>query len=118
MDSKSKADCRPSLALTVLGLKDGLGNFQDFTFLNTAFLPVLFLQLNNYYFLKNFLFYVGVWQITGFHGYSDDKEFSCNERDPGWEDALEKGMATHSCILAWRIPWTEEPVSGVTKSWT
>ena len=30
-------------------------------------------------------------------------------RYPGWEDALEKGMATHSSILAWRIPWTEEP---------
>ena len=29
----------------------------------------------------------------------------------GWEDALEKGMATHSSILAWRIPWTEEPGS-------
>ena len=28
---------------------------------------------------------------------------------PGWEDPLEKGMATHSSILAWRIPWTEEP---------
>ena len=27
----------------------------------------------------------------------------------GWEDALEKGVATHSSILAWRIPWTEEP---------
>ena len=27
----------------------------------------------------------------------------------GWEDHLEKGMATHSTILAWRIPWTEEP---------
>ena len=27
----------------------------------------------------------------------------------GWEDILEKGMATHSSILAWRIPWTEEP---------
>ena len=26
----------------------------------------------------------------------------------GWEDSLEKGMATHSGILAWRIPWTEE----------
>ena len=26
-----------------------------------------------------------------------------------WEDALEKGMATHSGILAWRITWTEEP---------
>ena len=27
----------------------------------------------------------------------------------GWEDPLKKGMATHSSILAWRIPWTEEP---------
>ena len=27
----------------------------------------------------------------------------------GWEDALEKGMATCSSTLAWRIPWTEEP---------
>ena len=27
----------------------------------------------------------------------------------GWEDPLEKGMATHSSIQAWRIPWTEEP---------
>ena len=40
----------------------------------------------------------------------------------GQEDPLEEGMATHSSILAWRIPWTEEPGSlqshGVTKSWT
>ena len=30
-------------------------------------------------------------------------------RSLGWEDPLEKGMATHPSILAWRIPWTEEP---------
>ena len=30
-------------------------------------------------------------------------------RSLGWEDPLEEGMATHSIILAWRIPWTEEP---------
>ena len=30
-------------------------------------------------------------------------------RSLGWEDPLEKGTATHSSILAWRIPWTEEP---------
>ena len=30
-------------------------------------------------------------------------------QSPGGEDTLEKGMATHSSILAWRIPWTEEP---------
>ena len=27
----------------------------------------------------------------------------------GWEDHLEEGMTTHSSVLAWRIPWTEEP---------
>ena len=40
----------------------------------------------------------------------------------GLEDTLEKGMATHSSILAWRIPWTEEPGGlqsmGVAKSQT
>ena len=30
-------------------------------------------------------------------------------RSLGWEDSLEKGMATHPSIIAWRIPWTEEP---------
>ena len=30
-------------------------------------------------------------------------------RSLDWEDPLEKGVATHSSILAWRIPWTEEP---------
>ena len=48
----------------------------------------------------------------GFSGGSDGKESACNAGDPGlilgWEDPLEKGMATHSSILAWRIPWTEE----------
>ena len=28
----------------------------------------------------------------------------------GWEDPLEEKIATHSSILAWKIPWTEEPV--------
>ena len=30
-------------------------------------------------------------------------------RSLGWEDTLEKGTATHSSILAWKIPWPEEP---------
>ena len=30
-------------------------------------------------------------------------------RSLGWDDPLEKRMATHSSILAWRFPWTEEP---------
>ena len=33
----------------------------------------------------------------------------CEFRSLGWEDPLEEGTATHSSILAWRIPWTEEP---------
>ena len=40
----------------------------------------------------------------------------------GWEDSLKKGKAIHSSILAWRIPWTEEPGElqsvGSQKSWT
>ena len=40
----------------------------------------------------------------------------------GWEDPLEEGMATHSSILAWRIPMDRGPwpatVHGVAKSWT
>ena len=30
-------------------------------------------------------------------------------RSLGWEDPLQEGMASHSSVLAWRIPWTEEP---------
>ena len=38
-------------------------------------------------------------------------------RSLGEEDPLEKGIATHCCILSWRIPWTEEPgVHGITES--
>ena len=47
--------------------------------------------------------------VQGFPGGSDGKESACNVGDLGWEDPLEEGMATHSSILAWRIPWTEEP---------
>ena len=46
-------------------------------------------------------------------GSSDGKESACYAGDRVWsldqEDPLEKGMATHSSILAWRIPWTDEP---------
>ena len=51
---------------------------------------------------------------------SDVKESSCSAEDPGliagWEDLLEKGMATHSNILAWRIPRTEE-AGGLYSPW-
>ena len=40
----------------------------------------------------------------------------------GWEETLEEEMSTHSSILAWEIPWTEEPGGlqsmGTQKSWT
>ena len=51
----------------------------------------------------------------------DGKEFTCNSGDQvqslDWEDPLEKEMATHFNILAWRIPGTEKP-GGVSKSHT
>ena len=51
--------------------------------------------------------------VSGFPGGSDGKESACNARDPGsipgQDDPPEKGIGTHSSILAWRVPWTEEP---------
>ena len=50
---------------------------------------------------ENFLQILG-----GFLDSSVGKESACNAGDLGWEDPLEKRKATHSSILAWRIPWT------------
>ena len=50
--------------------------------------------------------------IKRFPGWLSDKESGKQKmwaRSLGWEDPLEKEIATHSSILAWRIPWTEEP---------
>ena len=47
--------------------------------------------------------------FRGFPGGSDYEESACNSGDPGSIRGLEKGMATHSSMLAWRILWTEEP---------
>ena len=59
---------------------------------------------------KEYEEYIYVCSLTGG---SDSKESACSVRDPvqflGWADPLKKGMATHSSIPAWRIPWTEEP---------
>ena len=67
------------------------------------------------------------------HGYSglltwlSSRESPCQSKRPGfdpwgWEDPLEKGMATHSSVLAWRIPWAKKPGRlqslGVSKSQT
>ena len=60
--------------------------------------------------------------LLGFTGGSDGKESACNVGDPGSisKNPLEKGMATHPSILAWKIPLTEEPgvalVHGVANS--
>ena len=60
-----------------------------------------------------------------FPGGSDGKEYACSAGDPGSIPGsgryLEKGMAIHSSIHAWRIPWTEEPgrlQSMGLQSWT
>ena len=60
--------------------------------------------------------YIPSSQMTeGFTGGASGKEPTCqcrrcqkNIHFLGWEDALEVGLATHSSILAWKIPWTEE----------
>ena len=50
---------------------------------------------------------------SDFPGGSDGKASAYNEGDLvqslGWEDLMEKEMATHSSILAWKIPWKEDP---------
>ena len=51
--------------------------------------------------------------MIGLPRWHSGKESSCNDKDLvcslGWEELLEKEVATHSSILAWKIPWTEEP---------
>ena len=59
------------------------------------------------------LMFLSIIHSLGFPGGSDSKVTVRYARDPGsipgWEDPLEKEMATHSSILAWKIPWKEEP---------
>ena len=65
----------------------------------TCIIMILYYTLNNVY--------------LGFPGGSEVKASACSAGDParslGREDPLEKEMTTHSSILAWRIPWMEEP---------
>ena len=60
------------------------------------------------------------YPFLGFPGGSDGKNLSAVRetwvQSLGWEDPLEKGKATYSSILAWRIPWTVRIVHGVVKS--
>ena len=59
------------------------------------------------------VFWVKGRMLLFLQGGSDGKESACTVGGlgliPGSEDPLEKGMATHSSILAWRIPWIKEP---------
>ena len=61
--------------------------------------------------------------LNGLPQWLSSKESACNAGDPGdagsilgQEDPLEKEMATHSSILAWEIPWTEE-LGGLHSPW-
>ena len=69
---------------------------------------------------------LGISSWVGFPGGSDGKESACSAGDwgliAGWEDPIEEGMATHSTVLAWRIPMDRgtwrATVHGVANSWT
>ena len=56
---------------------------------------------------------VALLLTVGFPGGSAEKNLPATQEMPvqslGWKDPLEKEMATHSSVLAWEIPWTEEP---------
>ena len=62
----------------------------------------------SYYYL-----WLAYWGLLGFSGGSDVRNLPAMEETWVWsldqEDPLEKGMATHTSILAWKVPWTEEP---------
>ena len=62
---------------------------------------------------------IGSTSLMGFPGSSTVKNPPVMQetqvQSPGWEDTLEESMATHSGILAWRIPWIEDP--GELPSW-
>ena len=69
-----------------------------------------------FWWILKLLLYNSVFLRFGFPDGLVDKEFTRYAGDtrdvgltPGWEDPLEKGIATHYSILAWKIPWIEEP---------
>ena len=72
---------------------------------------LLELPITNHHVSSHFFFFWN-WCIIdlGFPDGSVVKSLSAMQETQVREDPLEKGMATHSSILAWRIPWTEEPV--------
>ena len=91
-------------------------------FKKTVLSHTVFLFLGFYFDIIPFSFYLYRFLLRGFPGSLAGKESTCNAGDPGlkilgWEDPLEKGTATCSSILAWRITWTCI-VHVVVKSWT
>ena len=68
---------------------------------------------NSYFF--SLIFYLSIYLAVSGLTCSTQDLFLWSMDSLGWEDPLEKGKATHSSILAWKIPWT---VHGVAKSWT
>ena len=68
-----------------------------------------FLLLLNVTFLYLFTLFCTILLLYIFPGGSDGKESACQVQFLGWEGFLEKGIAIQSSVLAWRIPWTEEP---------
>ena len=73
---------------------------------------LLKIHYQTYTLIRNYIHFL-ICIILGFSGDSDGKELPAMwetwVQSLGWEDPLEKRTATHSSILAWRIPWTEEP---------
>ena len=59
-----------------------------------------------------------VWDVPGGSGVKNCLPMQETRiQSLGWEDPLEKEMAMHSSILAWEIPWTEEP-GGLLSTWS
>ena len=84
-------------------------------------MPRCFLEAKQPFSTPQYMFRKSITLIRGFPGDSDSKESPCNSGNPslipGSGRPLQKGMASHSSILAWRIPW-QATVHGVTKGWT
>ena len=95
-------DASPSLCFQYSSPPLNLGNLTDPGGLPLDF-PLSYQSIKNSQIQRGLLV---------FPGGSDGKASVCNTRDPvrslGWEDPLEKEMATHSSTLDWKIPWTEE----------
>ena len=57
--------------------------------------------------------HIPLYLVVGFPGGSEGKRIHLQCRRPGFDlgqkDPVKKGMATHSSVLSWRIPWIEEP---------